>query len=158
MHREADTLHRAAASRRGGGAQIRAERCQWADSGERNTVCLLVTNSPFFCFSLFWKRVAGLLLRPTEAKILHSLDTWGKGRQGSPGPGRGFMRRKGRSSSATCSWAAAWKMPVGTTTYPASQDSTLPFRFHPLKIKLTRSSYGIQARYNPVAEQMRAVL
>lgn len=55
-----------------------------AKSGERNTVCLLITSSPFFCFLLFWKRVAGLVLRPTEAKkILHSLGTWVKGRQGT---------------------------------------------------------------------------
>lgn len=72
-----------------------------ANSGERNTVCLLITSSLFFYFLHSWKQIAGLVLRLTEAKKkkLHSLGTWVKGSQGSPSLGRCLMHREGRSSS-----------------------------------------------------------
>lgn len=47
-------------------------------------MCLLIVN-PLFCFLFFHKPLACLVLRPTEAKRLHSLGTWGEGAWGDPG-------------------------------------------------------------------------
>lgn len=120
-----------------------------ANSGERNTVCLLITSSLFFYFLHSWKQIAGLVLRLTEAKKKKTplSGHLGEGAPGEPESGK-VLDAQGRQKllSASCSWVAAWKIPVSMTTSPASQDWTLPLRFHPLKIKLTRSSYRIQTR------------
>lgn len=90
----------------------------WPTRGERSTACLLIVN-PLFCFLFFHKLLACLVLWPTEAKRLRSLGTWGEGAWGDPESEKALSaQRREKLLSPTCSWAAAWKMPVSATTCP----------------------------------------